>query len=238
MEVIALIDILAFGAHPDDVELNVGGTLILHARQGLRVGVVDLSLGELASNGTVEERQKESLEAASYLQLTLRENLALPDGGIADNQSQRLKVAGALRRLRPEVVLLPSRGARHPDHRAASQLIESAVHLAGVKGYSLPGNPYRPRQLFFYAQSRTKMPELVVDVSGVYEQKLQAILSHASQFINQEGEAFPTTINSPQFLQIIRSRDQFYGSLIGSLFGEGFFQRGPVPVDNLMDSLQ
>jgi bacillithiol biosynthesis deacetylase BshB1 len=229
------VDLLAFGPHPDDVELNVGGILALHA-QTCWVGVIDLTEGEMASNGTVETRQEETRAASEILQLTVRENLQIPDGGINpyDPEQQR-RVVWAIRRYRPEIVLLPYWEDRHPDHVAASRLIEIAIFKSGLRNYE-PGiglAPHRPSRWYYYLQHEHGKPDLIVDVSEVYPQKLAAIQAYRSQFVGDAG--VETLINRPTFLQKITARDQYLGAMVQVAYGEGLMMKEPWPVGNLFE---
>lgn len=226
------VQLLAFGPHPDDVELNVGGIIALHARKG-GVIVVDLTEGEMSSNGTVESRRQESREAAAVLGVQQRVNLHLPDGGINpyDPEQQR-RVVTVIRRYRPDVVLLPYWEDRHPDHVATSQLIDIALFKSGLKMYETEGlDPFRPARWFYYLQHHVANPDLVVDISEVFEHKLQGIQAYKSQF--DSHESFQTVINQPVFLNKIRARDQYFGAMIGGEYGEGLIVKGPLAVQDL-----
>ena len=225
------VDILAFGPHPDDVELNIGGIVTWHARDK-RVLVVDLSEGEMASNGTVEERRAESAQAAEIMGICGRLNLGLPDGGINSlDEEQQRRVVWALRRFRPEIVLLPYWEDRHPDHQGASALIDVALFKSGLRKFAVPENlpTFRPARWYYYPQHQQVMPQLVVDVTAVYQKKVRAIAAHETQF----GQGLETYINQPIFLQKIRARDQYYGALINAEYGEGLLTREPIGLEDL-----
>ena len=217
------IDVLAFGAHPDDVELFCGGVMIVLAGLGYRTGVVDLTRGELASQGTVDERAAEAEEAAKVLGLAVRENLVLPDGFIDPSpHSLHLPAAvEALRRHRPELVLLPWREERHPDHVAASQLMTRAVFLAGLRRFASGGAqaPFTPRQVLYYEMRHRMTPSFIVDTSLAWERKSQAIACHTSQIARRDAQA-ATLVSSPLALEAIEARDRFRGSEIGVRCGE------------------
>lgn len=228
-----MVDVLAFGAHPDDVELGVGGTLLQLKKRGYEVAIVDLTRGELSTNGSVEERSREAKRAAALLGAS-RKNLDLPDGGVEDTPSFRRRVIGVLRHYRPSLVLYPAPFDAHPDHQGASRLITSSLYFSGVGRYA-KGSPFRPREALGFFQVQRGEPALVVDVTHVYEEKLHLILTYSSQFTRTDENLLPTTINDPSFLQRIRSRDQYFGSLVGVLFGEGFAGVGPLLVNDLVD---
>jgi len=217
------LDVLAFGAHPDDVELFCGGVLVTLADLGYRTGIVDLTRGELATQGTPEGRALEAAEAAKVLGLALRENLGLPDGFLdASPDSPHLPVAvEALRRHRPELVLLPWIQERHPDHVAAGELLTRALFFAGLRKFvsgSAPA-PFSPRQALYYEMRHRMPPSFVVDTSKAWERKARAIACHASQVKRGEQDP-PTLIGSPLAIEAIEARDRYRGSLIGVRHGE------------------
>ena len=223
------LDVLAFGPHPDDVELFCGGTLIHLADLGYTTGVVDLSHGERASNGTVAQRAKESEEASKLLGLSLRENLGLPDAFInpwsGDGQnlegSQLGKVIDALRRYRPELVLIPWIEERHPDHVAAAELVTKAVFHAGLRNVQTASVAERfvPRQVLYYQLRHRMTPSFVVDTSNAQIRKLEAIHCYSSQLSRSAG-AERTLISSSGAVAAIDARDRYCGSLIGAAHGE------------------
>ncbi len=218
--------LLAFGAHPDDAELSCGGWLA-RAATSERVGIVDLTSGELASNGTPAVRAEEARAAARALGVELRECLGLPDGGLRGDDAEQVDaVVGALRRLRPELVVGPWLRARHPDHSAAGRLVERACFVAGlVKHRPDLGAPWRPLRLVRYPQRHELRPDFVVDVTAVYEQKRAAIACHASQL-----GGTPTMVNDPVGLGAFEARDRYWGASIGVAFGEPYALSGPVPL--------
>lgn len=226
---------LAFGPHPDDVELCCGGLLASLAVRGHRVGVVDLTRGELGSNGTVEGRARECEEATRVLGLSCRENLALPDGGLDPSPAAGhvRRVAEAIRRLRPELVLAPHAHARHPDHVAASAIVEAAVFQAGVRLYETEPQRERHvvRQLAFYMMRGAFDPSFVVDVSDVHERKMEALACYSSQLSRADGDeegVVPTLANAPLNLAALEARDRVHGAMIGVRHGEAFLVRGAI----------
>jgi N-acetylglucosamine malate deacetylase 1 len=236
-----VIDLLAFGAHPDDVELCCGGLLALSAGRGYKTGIVDLSRSELSTAGNPELRASEAAQASAVLGLTLRENLGFPDGWIhpwsgyeadADARparSQLARVVAVLRRLRPEVVLIPWTHERHPDHEATSALLTKAVFFAGVAKFAtepaLP--PFSPREVLRYPMRYELEPSFVVDVSAVAEQKARAIAAYASQLARPADPKAPTTlIASPLTMEGFEARDRYYGAMIGVRAGEPYLTRG------------
>lgn len=224
------LDLLAFGAHPDDVELCCGGWLALGASRGQRVGVADLTRGELGTNGTPELRAEEAAAAAAVLGLTVRENLGLPDGGLlADDAEQLAALVGALRRHRPRLAVAPWTEARHPDHAAAGHLARKAVFFAGLRKYRPDlGEPFRPLRLLAYPERHDGPADLVVDVGAVYERKLAAIACHASQ-VGRASEV-ETILTGSLGLEAFAVRDRYWGATIGVAHGEPYLVDGPLPV--------
>jgi len=217
------IDVLAFGAHPDDVELFCGGVLIALADLGYRTGIVDLTRGELASQGTVNERALEAEAAAKVMGLSVRENLGLPDGFLdAAPDSPHVPAAvEALRRHRPELVLLPWSEERHPDHVAASALMTRALFFAGLHKFEAAGGAasFTPRQALCYEMRHRMAPSFIVDTSKAWERKARAIACHASQLTRRDATA-ATLISSPLAIEAIEARDRYRGSEIGVRHGE------------------
>jgi len=217
------IDVLAFGAHPDDVELFCGGAMITFADLGYRTGVADLSRGELASQGTADERAREAENAATVLGLAVRDNLALPDGFIdATADSPHLPVVvDAIRRHRPELLLVPWIEERHPDHVAAAWLLKRAVFFSGLARFATPSGqgPFTPRRVLCYEMRHRMTPSFIVDTSKAWERKARAIACHVSQ-VTRRDEAADTLISSPLALSAIEARDRYRGSEIGCRHGE------------------
>ena len=231
------VDLLAIFPHPDDAELTCGGTLLKSARQGYRVGILDLSQGEMASRGTVAARTSESAGAASILQVSVRENLGLPDSGLVNTPETRLMVAQVIRRLKPSIVITtaPSPFGRHPDHRVTAELVRDACFIAGLKTIEPATPAHRPRKVLHsitYREDYLK-PTFVVDVSDVMEEKLAAVAAYESQFggVTQAGEVYP---NGEPLLDIIRHQAAHYGSLIRVRYGEPFHTTETVQVDDVV----
>lgn len=228
------LDVLAIGPHRDDVELICGGTLLRAAAQGHRTGVLDLTRGEMGTRGSAELREAEAAAAARVLGLSVRENLGLPDAGIENTQATRAALVQVLRRLRPTIVIGPSLVGRHPDHRLAGELVRDACFLAGIVKFA-PGLPaHRPRKLLHaiaYREDHVK-PSFVVDVSDVFERKLEAIRCYGSQFDGamQAGEVMP---NGEPLYDIVRHHAAHYGSLIRARYGEPFLVLETMQVDDV-----
>jgi N-acetylglucosamine malate deacetylase 1 len=229
-----MLDILAFGAHPDDVEIGVGGIMALHGAKGYRCGIVDLTRGEMGTNGTVAEREQEGLDAARVLGAEVRVNTELPDAFLRPDAEAVRRVVEVVRQYRPRIVLCPFFRDRHPDHGYAGELVREACHLAGLVKFPAAGKPYRPQDLFYYFLGRTEDPALIVDISRYAEKKWQAIACHKSQFSLGENH-LQTRVNSPLFVRHVQGRDQFFGALIGADFGEGLVPERKVAVFNLLE---
>ncbi len=230
------IDLLAVMPHPDDAELLAGGTLARMAERGYRVGVCDLTRGEMASRGSVDERAREAAEAAGILGLTHRENLGLPDAGLADVDAQREALAEVIRRLRPATIILPYPAGRHPDHGAASALGRSAAFLAGLRRFAMSdAEPHKPRKLLYASAYRDhdSHPSFVVDVTDTLGKKMDAIRAYGTQFDgrDQGGELFPT---GRDFYASVELRAAHYGSLIQVPYGEPFVTLEPIAVDDVV----
>jgi N-acetylglucosamine malate deacetylase 1 len=234
------LDILAFGAHPDDVELACSGLIIKEVNKGTKVGVIDLTEGELGTRGTVETRYQEANEAATILGLSIRENLNLGDGFFSNTKEAQLEVIKMLRKYRPEVVIANALHDRHPDHGKGADLLRDACfysglakiesHLAGEKQEA-----WRPKALYFYIQDRYIEPDFVVDITQQWEQKLAAIKAYKTQFYQQEMSGPQTYISSPSFLNFVEARAREMGHKIGVDFGEGFCAEKKIGVDSIFD---
>jgi len=223
------LDALFFGAHPDDVELTSGGLAAMLASHGHPVGIVDLTRGEAASRGTVEERLVEAQAAARALGVAQRDNLALPDLGLDRRDHDQLRaVVEVLRRHQPALVVAPHRDDAHPDHVEASHLIARACYLSGLARYQAAGERHRPARLLFALYRSLAPPHLIVDISAVWERRTEALRAHKSQLDATSGP--PTYLTHPEFLSEIEARSRVWGAKIGVRYGEGYRMRGPVAV--------
>ena len=230
-----MIDLLAFGAHPDDVELTCGGTVCKAVRQGYRTAIVDLTGGESGTHGTKDLRANEAARAATVLGVSERANAGLPDAHLHNTEETRRTVVELIRRFRPRVVILPFPIGRHPDHRVASELCRDASYLAGLKHYDAQGAPHRPEKVLYtlaYREDPVK-PTFVVDVSDEFETKLEAIRCYASQFDGKmaAGEIFPA---GQDIYENVRMHCARAGSLIRTAYGEPFFTHETVRMDNVV----
>jgi bacillithiol biosynthesis deacetylase BshB1 len=222
------VDLLVFGPHPDDLEIGLGGTIARHAAQGDRVGLCDLTAGEMGSNGTVEERLAEAEEARAVLGARWRINLRWPDRAIGPNPEHVRAAAKTIRDARPRAVAVPYWSDRHPDHVAASQVLTEAAFNAGLRRYDAGAEAWKPKWVVYYFINDSAPPSFVVDVSDHYERKRQALACHRSQFANPADGGVATRLTSPLFQQLIESRDAQFGALAGVRFAEGVVVRDPI----------
>jgi len=229
------VDLLAIGAHRDDVELTCAGTLVRMQRRGYRTGIVDLTRGETGTRGNAETRAAEAERAAEVLGVSVRLNAGLPDAGLHNTDETRRVLVEMIRRTRPTTIILPFPVGRHPDHRVASELGRDASYLAGLARYAADGQAHRPAKVL-YAQAYREdplKPTFVVDISEEFETKMEAIRCYASQFdgANAAGELFPT---GQDLYDLIRTQNAHYGSLIRAAYGEPFTTSETVRVDDVV----
>jgi bacillithiol biosynthesis deacetylase BshB1 len=235
------LDILVLAAHPDDAELGCGGTIALHVSLGQKVGIVDLTRGELGTRGTPELRANEAASAASILGVSVRENLGLRDGFFQNDLQHQLAVIRAVRKYRPSVILANAITDRHIDHGKGAALAYDACFLSGLAKIETRddnGNlqaAWRPEYIYHYIQSHYIKPDFVVDISKFWQKKIDAISAFRSQFHDPSNSEPETYISSPAFLKMIESRAQELGHSIGATFGEGFTVRRTPGVNSLFD---
>jgi len=240
---------VAFGPHPDDVELFCGGTVARLVRLGYRAAIVDLSEGELSSRGTMETRRAEAKAAARALGVQHRVNVGLADGGLGDTESNRKRVIEVVRELRPRLVLLPHTEDRHPDHEQAALMIRSALFQAGLEKVDTGQQPHRVEGMLSYMCHHPFEPSLIVDISADQQAKEQAIACYRTQFATAgltgskadaggDPEGPETPISTPQFMEALLARSRWFGSLAGVAHGEPFHTRLPPRVDDPMGLLQ
>ncbi|EAY31244.1 bacillithiol biosynthesis deacetylase BshB1 [Microscilla marina] len=237
------LDILALGVHPDDVELACSGTVISHINRGKKVGIVDFTRGELGTRGTAETRKAESEAASKILGVEVRENLEMADGFFQNDKAHQLKLIAALRKFQPEIVLANALDDRHSDHGRAAKLAIDACFYAGlvkVETLDAQGNiqaPWRPKQIYHYVQDRYMKPDLIVDVTPFWEQRMEAVKAFKTQFFisgNEDNEP-ATPISTPDFMLFLEARAREFGRLIGVKYGEGFVSRTPIGTTNLFE---
>ena len=229
-----MISVLAVAAHRDDVELTCGGTLLRAAAAGHTTGILDLTEGEMGTRGSAELRAQEAARAAEVLGVSVRENLGLPDAGIVNTPETRRLVAVVIRRLRPRIVIAPALMGRHPDHRETAMLVRDACFVAGLKKIDPDTPAHRPLKVIHcvtYREDFSK-PTFVVDISDVFEKKLDAIRCYASQFegVTQAGEVYP---NGEPLFDVVRHHAAHYGSMIRTRYGEPYFTYETMRVDDI-----
>jgi N-acetylglucosamine malate deacetylase 1 len=228
------LDILAFGAHPDDVELFAGGTLAKMAALGHLTGIVDISRGELGTRGTPALRKQEAARAAQILGVKIRENLGLSDGDVRVTSDARLKIIRILRKYRPLIVMTHFWDDRHPDHVNTSRLVAEAVHHSGLAKIRTGQERYRPPTLLFFKLPPNLVPGFIVDISDFVEQRNGAIAAYRSQLFDPSSSELPTNLSHPDFLMNIENIHSYYGTLIGKRKGEAFHLKGVLEVPDLV----
>ena len=222
------LDVLAVSPHPDDVELHCGGLMIRFVDLGYTTGIVDMSLGEMGTRGTVDGRKREAAAAAEVLGLSERLNLELPDARVGTCPTHRDALIDAIRRYRPEMLLVPHEIARHPDHGATARLARDAAFLAGLEKLETDHTAYRPRKVVFYLthhRYQEPRPSFIVDITSAYSRKIEAVKAHRSQFHDPDSTEPETFISRPGFLGEVEAQSRYYGSLIGARYGEPFVVR-------------
>lgn len=232
MENSGKLDILAFGAHPDDVELGCGGTLFKLKKMGYRTGIVDLTEGELGSRGTVSQRQQEAAKAAKILKVDYRINLKIPDGNIEINLENRNRIIKEVRKQRPQLLLVPYQDDRHPDHVHTNRLVTEAWFYAGVKKI-LPEIPaHRPFRILYYLAKYEVQPSFVIDISEEFTMKCKSLQAYHSQFYNPEWPEEQTFISSKCFIESVEFQARHFGWMAGVKYGEPFWIRETLALDD------
>lgn len=234
------LDILAFGAHPDDVELGCSGTIAKEISLGKKVGVIDLTRGELGTRGSVEIRNSEAAKAGSILGISVRENLDLRDGFFQNDEESQLKVIQMIRKYQPEIVICNAIQDRHIDHGKGSKLVSDACFLSGLRRIEteiegVSQNAWRPKVVYHYIQWETITPDFVVDVTGFMDKKVASILAYSSQFFDPNSKEPESPITSKNFLDSVNYRAQDLGRLVGVDFAEGFTVERYLAVNSLAD---
>lgn len=233
------LDVLAFGVHPDDVELSCAGALLVEKKSGKKTGIIDLTRGELGTRGSAATRQTEAANAAKILGVEVRENLEMADGFLQNDEIHQKKIITAIRTYKPEVILCNAPEDRHPDHGRSSKLVADAAFLAGLMKIETKHNgevqeAWRPKYVFRYIQDRMLQPDFVIDITDVFEQKIEAIKAYKTQFHaqhaadNSDINEPETYISTPDFLDSVIYRHKWFGKLIGVKFAEGFISEKMV----------
>lgn len=234
------LDILAFAAHPDDVELACSGTMMKHIEAGKSAGVIDFTRGELGTRGTPEIRDKEAEAAGKIMGLSVRENLNFRDGFFLNDEQHQLAVVKKIRQYQPEIIIANAVSDRHPDHPKASQVVSQSVFLSGLPKLKTEvggeiQEPWRPKAVYHFIQSSYLEPDFVVDISNHWEKKMESIQAYASQFHNPNSDEPETFISSAQFMELIKARAVDFGKTIGVKYAEGFTVERVVGVEDLFD---
>ena len=236
------IDILAFGAHPDDVELSCGGTILKEIHNGKTVGIIDLTKGELGTRGTAQTRAIEASNAASILGVSFRKNLSFSDGFIVNDKAHQLEVIKLIRHYQPEIVLCNAIDDRHIDHGVASKLVSDACFLSGlikIETKSLDSEavqaPWRPKSIYHYIQWKPLEPDFVVDISDHIDKKMESVMAYSTQFYNPNSQDPETPISSKNFVDSVRYRAADLGRLTGVGYAEGFNVERLPAIDSLFD---
>ena len=236
------VDILAFGAHPDDVELGCAGTILLQISLGFKVGVIDLTKGELGTRGSAIIRTQESIEASKKMNLSIRENLAFQDGFFENNQENKYKIIQKIREYKPSIILCNAKEDRHPDHGRAASLIQDACFLSGLEKVKTNKNnknqePFRPRVLYNYIQYNDQKPDFIIDISDFIDHKMDVIKSYKSQFYDPSSLESETIISKKEFLDLVLNRSADLGRFISVDYAEGFCVNRYIGSRNLFDLL-
>ena len=235
-----MVDILAIGVHPDDVELSCVGTLIKHIELGYTVGLVDLTKGELGTRGTGEIRLAEAEDAAKILGAKFRENLEMRDGLFEINEENLMKVVSSIRAHRPKIVLANALEDRHPDHGRAAKLVHQACFLAGLRKIETMRDGkaqehWRPKNVYHYIQDRNLIPDFVTDISGVIDKKMEVIMAFKSQFYDPNSKEPKSPISGKDFMDFVVSKSRAFGREAGFEYGEGFNTAKKIGVSDLFD---
>ena len=236
------LDVLVIAAHPDDAELCCAGTVAKLIAEGKKVGILDLTQGELGTRGSVEIREKEAAVAAKILGVHFRANVGLKDGFFANDEITQRKLITYIRELQPEIVLASALGDRHPDHGKAGRLISDSCFLSGLRKIITQWErneqlEWRPKSVYHFIQDRLAKPDFVVDITAYWLQKIDSIMAYSSQFYNPSSGSgeLETYISSPQYLKYIEARGTTYGHMIGTAYGEGFQTEKVIGVKSMFD---
>lgn len=233
------LDVLVFAAHPDDAELNIGGTICSLTNQGKKVGVVDLTQGEMGTRGTEQTREKEAEKATSIMKLSYRSNLNLGDSILENSRPNQLKIIEEVRKTKPTICITGAPHDRHPDHGKSTQLVLDAIFYSGLRKIKTNNlDTWRPKHILHYMQDRPFEPDFVFDISEFWEQKTEAMLAFNTQFnVTDAGDEPETYISTPSYFKQLEARARYFGHLAGFEFGEPLkYYNGPSPLKNL-DSL-
>ncbi|HAQ07719.1 MAG TPA: bacillithiol biosynthesis deacetylase BshB1 [Bacillus bacterium] len=222
------LDILAFGAHADDVEIGMGGTIAKYAHEGKSIGICDLTKAEMSSNGTVEKRMQEAAQASEILGVQIRRTLDLPDRGLFLKKEYIIEIVKVIRQYRPAIVFAPYFDDRHPDHGNCARLVEEAVFSAAIRKYELDESlpPHRPQALYFYMINGFHKPDFVTDISQVMDKKIASLNAYSSQFTKGESGFDTPLVNG--YIENVEAREKLFGKEAGVEFAEGFISKKPM----------
>ncbi|MEY4824187.1 MAG: bacillithiol biosynthesis deacetylase BshB1 [Bacteroidota bacterium] len=231
------LDILAFGVHPDDVELGCAGTIMAAIDQGKKVGIVDLTRGELGTRGTPTTRTQEAEAAAKIMGVDVRENLDMADGFFTNDEAHQRKIIALIRKYQPDIILANAPEDRHPDHGRSAKLVSDAAFLSGLRKVEtmhegITQNAWRPAYTFHYIQDRFIQPSFVIDITAYMERKMEAVLAYGTQFTNADTSEPQTYISSPQFLETVKARALMLGKRIGVGYAEGYITEKIIGFSN------
>lgn len=228
------VDIIFFGAHPDDVELSCGGTVAKCVKDGLRVAIVDLTRGEMGTRGTPQMRKREAAAAAKVLGATFRQQLDFQDGNLQTGREQELQIIEILRRSTPKLVVAPYPDDRHPDHTRTGQIVTEASFYSGLRALDTGLRAHRPQTVLYYLQNYMFPPSFVVDVTKQWKTKMRSVAVYKSQFHDPGSKEPQTFISRPTFLDMIDARGKHFGALIGAEYGEAFVTKQPPRIDDFV----
>jgi bacillithiol biosynthesis deacetylase BshB1 len=228
------VDLLFISAHPDDTELSCGGTIVKAVKDGLRVGLVDLTRGEMGTRGTPAIRKREAQASARILGASFREQLDFRDGGLLTGREQELELIDLIRLTKPKLVFTPYPDDRHPDHTRAGRLVTEASFYAGLKSLKTKYPAHRPQTAIYYVQNYQRPVSFVIDVSAAWKTKMRAIAAFKSQFHNPNSKEPQTFIARPEFIEMIEARGRHFGEFIGAKYGEAFVTKQPPRVDDVI----
>ncbi len=231
------IDVLAFGVHPDDVELSCSGVLMVEKNNGKTTGIIDLTEGELGTRGTADTRKEEAADSAKILGVDIRENLKLADGFFKNDEESQLEIIRTIRKYKPEIIICNAPEDRHPDHGRSAGLVSDAAFLSGLQKIEtnekgINQEAWRPKYVLHYIQDRYLKPDFVVDITAVIEKKIESIKAFKTQFHNPGIEGPQTYISSPDFLDSIIYRSKMFGKMIGVKYAEGFISKKTIGISN------
>ena len=232
------LDVLAVGVHPDDVELGCSGTILVSLAEGKKVGIVDLTRGELGTRGSAEIRKTEAANAAKVLGVQVRENVGLADGFFLNDETHQRKVISMIRKYQPEIILCNAPEDRHPDHGRSAKLVSDAAFLSGLRKIEtelegIQQKAWRPKYVFHYLQDRFLQPDFVVDISKHMDKKIESVLAYTTQFFNPDLNEPQTYISSPEFLETVKARAMMLGKRIGVKYAEGYISEKMLGVTSL-----